>query len=116
MNALKYQHGTKYELISVVVMKYQCHCVIHPLEKEKDFYWDISETLKSIKGYTSGKVNKIEEKTGSRLRLKESYDRIILGDNEMERFLHYIEENAIKAGLSDRPGVYKCYYFNDKYL
>ncbi len=116
MESLKYHDGKEYELISAVIMSDHCHCIIHPLEKEKEIYWDISKILKTIKGFTSREINRMEGKTGNSLWLKESYDRIIRDDNEMERFLQYIDENAIKAGLSDKPGAYEWYYFNDKYL
>ena len=116
LNALKYFEGQRYELISAIVMSNHCHCIIHPLEQKKNVYYDVSKILKNIKGFTAREINKNEGNTGEKLWLKESYDRIIRDDKEMENYLEYIDFNAIKAGLSDKPGAYEWYYFTDKYF
>ncbi len=118
MDAFKVYDGERYELISAIIMSNHCHCVIHPLEREgkEGVFWDLADILKSIKGFTARKINILENKTKEPLWLKESYDRIIRDDKEMERFLEYIDNNAIKAGLSDRPGAYEWYYYTEKYV
>ncbi len=106
----------RYRMISFVIMTDHCHAILHPLPKKDGAFWDISHIIGSIKKFTSRKINEIEHCEGDHLWQKESYDRIIREDKEMEKFLEYIDYNAIKAGMSDEPQKYKWYYLTEDWV
>jgi len=103
--ALLFFAGTRCEVPAFVVMPSHFHWVVRPLES-----W--YETLEpdpqqrtprarlthSIKSYTSGQCNQWLGVAG-RFWQQESYDHWARDVDELERIIHYVEYNPVKAGL-----------------
>ena len=63
---------------------------------------DLSRITKSIKNYSARQANVILGLTGQPFWQEESYDHWVRGPEEMERIVHYIEENPLSAGFVQR--------------
>jgi alanyl-tRNA synthetase/REP element-mobilizing transposase RayT len=92
-------HGAqqRYELYAACVMPDHVHLLIEPQVKEQDaegkpVFWSLSEILQAIKSFTAHEINKAEGTTGS-VWLKESFDRLIRSDKDLEEKFEYICRN-----------------------
>jgi type I restriction enzyme R subunit len=93
VKGLKFFDGDRYDLGSFVVMPNHVHLLICP---KKGF--ELSGILQSIKSFTARQINELEGRSGS-LWQRESYDRIVRSERELEIFRRYIRENPEKARL-----------------
>ncbi len=109
LNALRFWHKNRLQLISAVVMPDHVHAVIQPLEKAECIYWDLADLMHSIKSYSANKINKIENKTGESLWQTETCDRIIRNEKELGFVLQYIAWNPVKSELCSQPEEYKWF-------
>lgn len=95
-----------YYLISFVIMPDHLHLIIIPKDK------NISECIKSIKGFTSRKINEILGRQGT-LWQSGFYDYILDNDEKILSRIKYIEENPLRKGRVINPEDYK--YSSAKY-
>ena len=93
-------NGCFYELDAAVVMPDHVHLLLTPLEG-----YSLSRVMKGIKGTTARLLNLARHRCGSVWR-DESFDRIIRGQKEFERKIHYMYLNPVKAGLTTDPDNY----------
>ena len=112
-NALFFFAGTRYDLLSFVVMPSHFHWVFRPLER-----WIHSldpddgkrspreRIMHSIKRYTAGQCNQRLHADG-RFWQQESYDHWVRAVDELERIIHYVEYNPVKAGLVADPNLWR---------
>lgn len=110
LDALKFWHGQRLDLVAAVVMPDHAHAVIAPREKAPGVYWDLSDLLHSIKSFSANKINEIEDRRGETVWLDETYDHIIRDEAEYQRILTYIAENPLRAGLSRAPAAYRWFF------
>ena len=73
------------------------HLVFTPLPKG-DAYHSLTSILKSLKGFTALKANKILNREGEFWQ-GESYDHVIRDNEEFERIVNYVLSNPERAGL-----------------
>jgi putative transposase len=106
MGRLLFFAGQRYDVLAFVVMPSHFHWVFTPreewvagLEGEQS---PRERIIKSINGYSSKQCN-IRRATKGTFWQAESYDHWIRDTDEMERIIHYIENNPVKAGLSATP-------------
>jgi putative transposase len=104
-NALQLFAGIRYDLLAFVVMPSHFHWVFRPLEqwiKSLEPALAISShrerIMHSIKSFTARECNKRLGRRGTFWQ-QESYDHWVRDEDELERIIHYVEDNPVKAGL-----------------
>lgn len=85
--ALKYFHGTRYDLDEYVVMPNHVHVIVIPKQN-----WDLSQITHSWKSFTSNEINKIIDREGA-LWMPESFDHIIRSSLQLQKIRQYIKNN-----------------------
>ena len=81
-----------YYLLSFVIMPDHIHLLIIPREK------DISECMKSIKGFSARKINELIGRKGS-IWQRSFYDYILDNEEKVLNRISYIEENPVRKGI-----------------
>src|SRR5260370_7697199 len=79
-------------MLAFVVMANQVHLLIEtvkPLEK----------ITRLLKGYTARRTNQYLARTGQAFWQDESFDHWVRNSAELERIIHYIENNPVTAGF-----------------
>ena len=99
-------HQKMYLLSIAVAMPDHVHMIIQPLMKDDESYFTLTEIMKSTKGVSARKINLSSGREGS-IWHRESFDRIIRDDDEWFNKHDYISNNAVKAGLVEKPEEYK---------
>jgi REP element-mobilizing transposase RayT len=89
-----------YYLISFIIMLDHIHLIIVPREK------NISECMKSIKGFSSRQINKLFDRKGS-IWQAGYYDYILDNEDKILSRIRYVEENPVRKGLVTRAEYYK---------
>jgi RecG-like helicase/REP element-mobilizing transposase RayT len=103
LNALRYFHDKRYELYAACVMTDHAHLLLQPWPKEYDannipVFWSVAELMQSIKSFTAHEINKLQ-KTSGPVWEKESFDRLIRSDRDLEEKFHYILRNPWDSGV-----------------
>lgn len=119
-DTLFFWHEIRYTLIGFCIMPNHVHLVIDlqsftPKKYPQRTNFPLSRILESIKRYTARHSNIILDRRGHFWQ-KESYDRYVRDGMELNRILHYIIENPVKAGLVDSWEKWKWTYFNERYF
>ena len=81
-----------YYLLSFVIMPDHMHLIIIPREK------NISECMKSIKGFSARKINEGFSRRGS-IWQRGFYDYILDSEEMVISRIRYIEENPVRKGM-----------------
>ena len=87
--------GDRLRLHAAVIMPNHVHILIEPLGPNK-----LPALLKGIKGASAREANQIIG-GGGKFWLDESYDHIVRSELQYNRFLRYVADNPVKAGLRD---------------
>jgi type I restriction enzyme R subunit len=104
--ALLFFAGQRYDVFAFVVMPSHFHWVFQPREE-----WAVTlkgdltpreHIVKSVNGYSSRQCNEHRGVSGTFWQ-GESYDHWVRVVEELERIIHYIEANPVKAGLAQAP-------------
>lgn len=95
-----------YYLLSFVIMPDHMHLIIIPRDK------DISESMKSIKGFSARQINEIFKRRGS-IWQRGFYDYILDSEEKVLSRIKYIEDNPVRKGIVTNPGDYR--YSSTKY-
>jgi REP element-mobilizing transposase RayT len=85
-----------YELHASAVMPNHVHMLIFPLVQ-------VAVLMRWLKGSTARRSNQILARTGHRFWQDESFDHYLRSSSEVGKFVAYIEENPVAAGLVNRP-------------
>ncbi|MFZ4483184.1 MAG: alanine--tRNA ligase-related protein [Chthoniobacterales bacterium] len=98
LNALLHFDRQRYELFAAVVMPDHVHVLLQPWKKPADGdgdpgFWSLTELTHSVKSFTANEINKIEGTAGAPVWDKESHDRLMRGDAEVEEKFIYICQN-----------------------
>ncbi len=101
----------EYTLICYTVMPNHVHFVFDHIFEGRN----ISDIMKSIKGYSAYKANKILNREGPFWH-HENYDRIVRNQKELENTISYVLENPVKAGLIKDWEKWPYSYLNDDYM
>ena len=89
----------RYQLHSFTIMPNHVHLLVTP--RVPATRW-----LGPLKGFTAHQANQILSRHGHSFWQDESYDRLVRDGEEFGRIQHYIEYNAVKAGLAFLPEDY----------
>jgi len=88
-----------YYLLSFVIMPDHMHLIIIPRDK------NISECMKSIKGFSARQINAIFERRGP-IWQGGFYDYILDGEEKVLSRMRYVEDNPVRKGLVTNSGDY----------
>ncbi|HXD85768.1 MAG TPA: transposase [Urbifossiella sp.] len=107
LNAIRHWDSIRWKVFVAVVMPDHVHVLAHllPIESDNGDYWNLSDLLKSVKGFSSNAINRRLGRNGA-LWQDETFDRIIRDDDEFEEKWSYIRNNAVKAELANSPEEY----------
>ena len=87
IDAFAYKDNVDYIVDSYVIMPNHVHILIQPLGNNK-----MEKIMQSIKGYSAIQINRSVGRKG-RLWMKESFDRMVRGEDDHRRHCHYILDN-----------------------
>jgi putative transposase len=106
----------RYDLISYCVMSNHVHLLIKqysmPAKKTSSGAsknYDLTESLRFIKGGSAREANKILGRTGEFWQ-HESFDHYVRNEEELLHVINYIEQNPVKAGLVKEVKDWKWTY------
>jgi alanyl-tRNA synthetase len=105
------QQQGRWQLFAACIMPDHVHVLFEPQIKEQDpdgkpIFWSLTELLHSIKSFTAHEINKIENTAGA-VWEKESFDRLMRSDADLEEKFHYICDNPWGNGLVPQNETYK---------
>ena len=113
LNAVLHER-IRFTLYAVCVMPDHVHLLMEPAIKEQDsdgaaIFFSLTEILHSLKSFTAHQINRVRGKTGS-VWEKESFDRLIRSEEDLQEKFHYITRNPQDAGVvaanEDYPWVW----------
>jgi putative DNA methylase len=102
-DALLNRYAQFYVLWAYVVMANHVHVFMQPKQDSHSQYFQLSDIMQRLKGYTSREANKLIGQTGKAFWQIESFDHWARDDAEFSRIISYIENNPVKAGLASKP-------------
>ena len=110
LNAWRHFHNARYELFALCVMPDHVHALFQPWPKneasrEETTFWSLTELMRALKSFTAREINRAEGKAGA-VWEKETFDRYIRSDRDLEEKLHYILRNPWDAGVAKQNEDY----------
>ncbi|MEY2507872.1 MAG: 5-methyltetrahydrofolate--homocysteine methyltransferase [Verrucomicrobiota bacterium] len=104
-----YEHG-QYDLYVAAVMPDHVHLLFEPQVKEQGekgetVFWSLTEILHGIKSSTAHRINKAKATNGP-VWEKESFDRLIRSESDLQEKFEYICRNPWDAGVAGRNEDY----------
>src|SRR3569833_2411555 len=101
----------RWQLFAACVMPDHVHVLFEPQIKEQDtevtpIFWSLTVLLHSVKSFTAHEMNKAEGAEGP-VWEKESFDRIMRSDADLEEKFHYICRNPWDGGAVPISEPYK---------
>ena len=100
----------RYELYAACVMPDHVHMLIEPSVKErrseKPIFFGLTEILHTIKSFTAHEINKAAGTAGP-VWERESFDRLIRSETDLEEKFHYITRNPWDARIVQRDEEYR---------
>jgi REP element-mobilizing transposase RayT len=90
----------RYETHAWVIMPNHVHLLLTA-------HLNISEVLRSLKGFTARQANLLLHRSGQPFWQDESYDHLVRNIDEFRRIERYIENNPVAAGLVTAPEAYR---------
>ena len=110
LNAWRHFHNARYELFALCVMPDHVHALLQPWPKneasrEETTFWSLTELMRALKSFTAREINRADGKAGA-VWEKETFDRYIRSDRDLEEKLHYILRNPWDAGVAKQNEDY----------
>jgi putative transposase len=107
VNAMWHFAGERYNHFAYAVMPSHFHWLFQPRPEWVETIDTTTHTarqriLYSLKRFTANACNRIRGVRGTFWQ-QESYDHWVRDGDELERIIHYIEQNPVKAGLVKAP-------------
>ena len=103
LNCILHWNERRYRLSAACVMPDHVHVIIQPGVESQDpdgnpIFYSLTTILHTIKSFTAHEINK-RTKTSGKLWEKESFDRYLRSDSDLEERFHYVTRNPWDAGL-----------------
>ncbi len=114
LDCVLYWSERRYQLYAATVMPDHVHLLFEPQIKENDqkgdpVFYSLTEILHTIKSFTAHEINKIEGGVGA-VWEKESFDRVIRSERDLQEKFAYITRNPWDSGVvgekEDYPWVW----------
>lgn len=112
-NSIRFYDEKYYELICYTIMSNHVHVIVN-CNGYKDI--NLSILFGRIKGFSAYKCNIIRNKKGSHFWAQESYDHLIVDNNELDFYINYVINNPVSANIVSEWQDYKFTYLKDKYI
>jgi cobalamin-dependent methionine synthase I len=117
LDCILYWNERRYELYAACVMPDHVHILIEPQvrsqsSKATEFY-SLTEILHTLKSFTAHKINELEEKSGP-VWERESFDRVIRSESDLQEKFNYITRNPWDAGVAQPGEDYPWMWFPGK--
>jgi REP element-mobilizing transposase RayT len=114
LNAILHER-IRFELYAACVMPDHVHLLIEPSIKEQDsdgaaVFFSLTEILHALKSFTAHQINKLRGKRGQ-VWEKESFDRLIRSEADLQEKFRYITRNPWDAGIVAPNGDYAWLWF-----
>ena len=108
LNAILHER-IRFTLYAVCVMPDHVHLLMEPAIKEQDsdgaaIFFSLTEILHCLKSFTAHEINKLRGKTGQFWE-KESLDRLIRSEEDLQEKFLYITRNPWDAGVEGKRGL-----------
>jgi len=100
-NALLHFDGTRYRLLTWVIMPNHVHVMIETLPGIR-----LDEVIHSWKSFTAKECNRLLDRTGPFWQ-EDYFDRFIRDGEHFRKARDYIERNPVKAGLVRKPEAWR---------
>jgi RecG-like helicase/REP element-mobilizing transposase RayT len=118
LDALRYFHDKRYELYAACVMPDHAHLLLQPWPKEFDannepVFWSVAELMQWMKSFTAHEINKLQKTSGA-VWEKESFDRVIRSESDLQEKFHYILRNPWDAGVAKQNEDYSWIWTQDE--
>jgi alanyl-tRNA synthetase/REP element-mobilizing transposase RayT len=112
LNAFRHFDQKRYDLFAVCIMPDHVHVLLRPWIKDqgtedRGIFWEVGEMMHSIKSFSANKINKLESKKGESVWEKESFDRLMRSDSDVEEKYLYICRNAWKDYVAEQTENYE---------
>lgn len=108
LEAILHFHRDRYELYAAVVLEDHVHLLIEPTIEtpvEPPTFHSLSQILHSIKSFTAHELSKLHL-IAAPVWEKESFDRLIRSESELQETYLYIVANPAEAGLIEPDQTY----------
>ena len=111
-DSLYFFAGQRYDMLAYVVMPSHIHWVFKPRDEWVKTLSDKrsprERIMHSLKLHTALKCNEQLGRSGTVWQSEafwqeESYDHCVVDEDELERIMHYVEQNPVKAELVESP-------------
>jgi RecG-like helicase/REP element-mobilizing transposase RayT len=117
LNAWRQFHDKRYELFALCVMPDHVHALFQPWPKDahgksEPVFWSLTELMRSLKSFTARQVNKLEGTSGA-VWEKETFDRFIRSDRDLEEKFHYILRNPWDSKVVGQNESYPWVWTSD---
>ncbi|HEY5953857.1 MAG TPA: DEAD/DEAH box helicase, partial [Terrimicrobiaceae bacterium] len=114
LNAILHER-IRFELYAACVMPDHVHLLIEPSIKEQDsdgaaVFFSLTEILHALKSFTAHQINKLRGKRGQ-VWEKESFDRLIRSEADLQEKFRYITRNPWDAGIVGPDEDYAWLWF-----
>jgi putative transposase len=110
-NTFHFWDNKGYELIAYTIMSNHFHILFDT----QNFETHPTNTMASIKRFSSTKANSVLDRKGTTFWQDESYDRRVRDNQELLRIINYILQNPVKANLVKHWQDYPFTWLNEKY-
>lgn len=123
-SSIKYRDNKIYDLYCFCIMPNHVHFIFRVeqtkanysnYKKSKNHPTFLTKILQELKRYTAREANKILGRSGQFWQ-RESYDRVIRDNKELERTIKYVLYNPVKANLAKHWKDWPYTYCKSKFL
>jgi len=117
LDCILHWNGNRYELFAVCVMPDHVHLLLEPQIKEtgtagEPVFFSLTEILHTLKSFTAHQVNKSEQRCEP-VWEKESFDRMIRSERDLQEKFQYIVRNPREGGVAEPGGEYPWVWWPD---
>ena len=114
LDCILYWNERRYELYAACVMPDHVHILIEPRVKREASdatgFYSLTEILHTLKSFTARKINELEKTTGP-VWERESFDRLIRSETDLQEKFNYITRNPWDAGVARQTFDYPWVWF-----
>jgi cobalamin-dependent methionine synthase I/REP element-mobilizing transposase RayT len=117
LDCILYWNERRYDLYAACVMPDHVHILIEPRVRSQasdttEFY-SLTEILHTLKSFTAHKINELQKKSGA-VWERESFDRLIRSESDLQEKFNYITRNPWDAGVAGHAEDYPWVWFPGK--
>ena len=117
LDCILYWNERRYELYAACIMPDHVHLLIEPRLKDETSnptqFYSLTEILHTLKAFTAHKINELEGKSGP-VWERESFDRLIRSENDLQEKFNYITRNPWDAGVAQHGEDYPWVWYAGK--